>query len=276
MWISPIKTPCIVQVDFGPWGQNLPGDGEAYCGPTSIVMGLYWMSANGFTQVAPSTYNGRNDPAALNLELVVAGLLGTSSETGGGADGVTTYLAACGITVTQADNPSSANPDLGWIIEQVAPNVASDPTSIVLAQFSVGWYSPEKGNSSYWQNDGGHFLVPVGLTPEGLLLKNAYPASLYDVPNLPENGQQVVQIVPVPSGLTLQNLSLPSQDYTQILSGNKGSNGSYAVLWGAATWIIPSSARPAIEGYQPATWTIDAPQYIYTNGARTGRLPPLV
>src|SRR5690242_17468970 len=116
MWISPIKTPCIVQVDFGPWGQNLPGDGESYCGPTSIVMGLYWMSANGFTQVAPSTYKGQNDPAAVNLELVVAGLLGTSSETGTGSmDGVTTYLAACGITVTPANNPSSANPDLGWI-----------------------------------------------------------------------------------------------------------------------------------------------------------------
>jgi autotransporter-associated beta strand protein len=273
MWISPIKTPVIVQVDFGPWGQNLPGDGEAYCGPTSIVMGLYWLSANGFTQVAPSVYNGQDDPAAVNLELVVAGLVGTSSETGtGGMDGVTTYLAACGITITADQNPGIANPDLDWIVTHVAPNVASDPESIVLAQFSVGWYSQDQSDPTLWDNDGGHVLVPIGIVPGGLLLNNAYPASFYDVPNLPENGQQVVQIVPVPSGLTLQNLSLPSQDYTQILSGNKGSNGSYAVLWGAATWIIPSSARPAIEGYQPAIWTIDAPQYMYTNG---GNLPVL-
>ncbi|MBY0322000.1 MAG: hypothetical protein K2X72_24960 [Reyranella sp.] len=51
-------------------------------------MGLYWMSANGFTQVAPSTYLPRaGRPAAVNLELVVAGLLGTSSETGTGGTG---------------------------------------------------------------------------------------------------------------------------------------------------------------------------------------------
>lgn len=274
MWISPIKTPVIVQVDFGPWGENLPGDGETYCGPTSIVMGLYWLSANGFTQVAPSVYNGQNDPAALNLELVVAGLVGTSSETGtGGMDGVTTYLAACGITITPDQNPGIANPDLDWIIQQVAPNVASDPDSIVLAQFSVGWFWQDQSNPSQWDNDGGgHVLVPIGIVPGGLLLNNAYPASFYDVANRPENGQQVVQVVPVPSGLTLQNLSLPSQDYSQILSGNKGSNGNYAVLWGAATWIIPSSARPAVQGYQPSTWTIDQPQLIYTNG---GNLPVL-
>lgn len=276
MWISPIKTPVIVQVDFGPWGQNLPGDGESYCGPTSIVMGLYWLSANGFTQVAPSVYNGRNDPAAVNLELVVAGLLGTSSETGTGSmDGVTTYLAACGITIPADKNPSSANPDLDWIIQQVAPNVASEPESIVLAQFSVGWYSTDQSDPSQWDNDGGHVLVPIGIVPGGLLLNNAYPASFYDVPNLPENGQQVVQIVPVPSGLTLQNLSLPSQDYSQVISGNKGSGGSYAVLWGAATWIIPSSARPATQGYQPSAWTIDQSQVIDTNGGNLPVLAPL-
>lgn len=276
MWISPIKTPGIVQVDFGPWGQNLPGDGESYCGPTSIVMGLYWLSANGFTQVAPSTYTGQNDPAAVNLELVVAGLLGTSSETGTSSmDGVTTYLAACGIAIAPDQNPSIANPDLDWIVEHVGPNVASNPESIVLAQFSVGWYSTDQSDPSQWDNDGGHVLVPIGLTPEGLLLNNAYPASFYDVPNLPENAQQVVQIVPVPSGLTLEYLDLPSQDYSQIVSGNKGSNGSYAVLWNASTWIIPSSARPATRGYQPAIWTIDSPQVIDTNGGNLPVLAPL-
>ncbi len=202
MWISPIKTPCLVQVDFGAMGAEPAGRRRDVLRSDLDRDGLYWMSANGFTRIAPSTCHGQDDPAAANLELVVAGLLGTSSETGTGSmDGVTTYLAACGITVTPANNPSIANPDLGWIMEQVAPNVASDPQSIVLAQFSVGWYSSEQG-SSYWQNDGGHVLVPIGIVPGGLLLKNSYPASFYDVPNLPENGQQVVQIVPVPSGLT--------------------------------------------------------------------------
>ncbi|WP_448029876.1 hypothetical protein [Bradyrhizobium liaoningense] len=43
MWKDPIRsTPSIIQTDFGPFGQSLPGDGEAYCGPTSMVMGLYF------------------------------------------------------------------------------------------------------------------------------------------------------------------------------------------------------------------------------------------
>jgi hypothetical protein len=39
MWNDPVtNTPSIVQTDFGAWGQNLPGYGEAYCGPTAMVM----------------------------------------------------------------------------------------------------------------------------------------------------------------------------------------------------------------------------------------------
>jgi hypothetical protein len=54
MWTDPDgTTPSIVQIDFGPWGQDVPGDGYAYCGPTSMVMGLYYLYANGFTQLAP-------------------------------------------------------------------------------------------------------------------------------------------------------------------------------------------------------------------------------
>jgi hypothetical protein len=58
MWADPNgTTPSIVQIDFGPWGQDMPGDGYAYCGPTSMVMGLYYLYANGFTQLAPG-WNG--------------------------------------------------------------------------------------------------------------------------------------------------------------------------------------------------------------------------
>ena len=71
-WDTPLKTPSMIQVDFGPWGHYLPGDGFMYCGPTSVVMALYWLALNGFTQLAPDEYGGPDDLAAANVEKVVA------------------------------------------------------------------------------------------------------------------------------------------------------------------------------------------------------------
>jgi hypothetical protein len=104
-WLDPITaTPSIVQVDFGAWGQNVPGYGEAYCGPTSIVMGLYYLYNNGFTQLAPCAYQGPEGPEATNLERVIAGLMRTSVDAGTGNwmyRGVVDYLSACGLSLGQ-------------------------------------------------------------------------------------------------------------------------------------------------------------------------------
>jgi len=79
MWTDPNgTTPSIVQIDFGPWGQDLPGDGYAYCGPTSMVMGLYYLYANGFTQLAPGPFVNQNDSATISLERIIAGVCRTS------------------------------------------------------------------------------------------------------------------------------------------------------------------------------------------------------
>jgi hypothetical protein len=280
MWSNPVTTtPSIIQVDFGAWGQNLPGDGESYCGPTSIVMGLYWLAANGFTQLAPTTYNGQEDPLATNLELVIAGLLGTSSEAGtSGMDGIATYLSACGIAPAQYTMASTGNPDLSWIATQSAPSVASTPDTIVLAPFSVGWYAPEKGHPKVLLNAGGHVLCPLtaDLSAGTLTLNNAYPASFFDVPNEPDENPQTVTISALPSGLNLGSLNPPpSQDYCEVISGNKGNGTSYAILWGAQTWAISTSALPSTSGYQPATWTIDSAQAIDTNGGTLTVVAPL-
>src|SRR5262249_25469835 len=110
-----------------------------YCGPTAMVMGLYYLSANGFTQVAPTTYNGQEDPAATNLELVIGGLCQSSSIGGTSGksvlSGISAFLSACGISPEQVQYTGSDHPDFDWITTQIAPNVQENPSTIVLANF---------------------------------------------------------------------------------------------------------------------------------------------
>ena len=70
------------------------------CGPTATLMAIYYLFNNGFTQLAPKHYRGRDAKKAINLERVLGGLIQTSS-TGGthGYDmqvGVWNYLSAFG------------------------------------------------------------------------------------------------------------------------------------------------------------------------------------
>ena len=120
-WKNPLtSTPRIVQTDFGPCGEHMPGDGEAYCCPTAIVMGLYWLYDNGFTQLAPGRYGGQNDPSVLNSERVIAGLaqtsvIGGTSSSGALLSGVAGYLAACGIGHDRYTHDQNYHPDLAWL-----------------------------------------------------------------------------------------------------------------------------------------------------------------
>jgi len=66
-------------------------------------------------------------------------------------------LSACGISPSQYAYTSSDNPDLAWLAEQLAPNVAANPTTIVWANFAVGWFS---GTPPALSNNGGHVLAP--------------------------------------------------------------------------------------------------------------------
>ena len=281
MWKDPVKnTPAIVQVDFGGWGQLVPGDGTAYCGPTSLVMALYWLGANGFTQLAPAQFGDQDDQATINLELLIAGLMDTSSEAGTNgtlAAGIVTYLSACGIAPAQYNYIGSGNPDLQWLATQLAPNVAQDPDTIVLADFSVGWYTPQQGDPTTLVNVGGHVLCPltVDLGKGTLTLNNAYPASFENVTNSPKNSLQTVEISPVPSQFTLGWPLNTGGPYSEVISGNKGSGDSYAILWGADAWAISSSALPTAPNYTISPWQIDVPQTINTNGAPFNVVAPL-
>jgi autotransporter-associated beta strand protein len=283
VWKNPVKsTPSIVQIDFGAYGQDLPGDGEQYCAPTSAVMGLYWLSANGFTQVAPATYGGQADPAAINLELVMAGLAQTSSV--GGTqdliDAVSTYLSACGIAPDQytltTPNIPTVPLDIDWLATQLAPNVAQDPDTIALVAFWVGWFSRPNKTSTVFTNNGGHTLAPLTADPakKKLTLNNAYPSTFENVPNLPDKNPQTVTISSVPSGWTLPGLG-PSQDYSEVVSETMGTDLDFAILWGAAAWTISLSALPSSSGYQLSPWVIEQAQLINTNDGVLTVLAPL-
>jgi hypothetical protein len=283
MWLDPVgNTPRIVQVDFGAWGQYMPGDGETYCAPTSLVMGLYWLYANGFTQVAPGPFVDQDDQDTISLERIIAGLLNTSSEQGtlsGAQPGMQTYFSACGIAPSQYTYTPNANgnPDLSWLATQIAPNFTSEST-IVLAAFSVAWYETDRHDHTQLNGAGGHTLCPLAadLGNSRLTLNNAYPASFENVPNEPAHVRQTVTLAPVPAGLTIPGLPLPSDQYTQVVSGNKGHGRVWAILRVAEAWAIPASVLPSTQGYAPATWQLDGPQFINTNGGTLNVLAPLV
>jgi autotransporter-associated beta strand protein len=284
MWNDPIEnTPSIVQTNFGPYGDYIPADGEMYCAPTSVVMGLYWLASNGFTQLAPATYGGADDQAALSLELIIAGLVGTSptegtlnSMTGGIAD----YFAACGIATSQYAYTGSGNPGFTWLAAQLAPNVASDPETIALGVFWVGWYAPPSQECPCDDTlcyQGGHTLAPLTVDPGAgkITINNADPASFLNVPNEPSEVQQTVTLQTLPDGWTLEGLSLPSQDYSEVVTDKLGNGTNYAILLGADVWAIKANARPSVAGYEPATWQIDTTKSINTNGGTLTVLAPL-
>jgi len=294
MWKNPVSaTPSIVQVDFGAYGQNLPGDGEMYCGPTSLLMGLYYLSANGFTQLAPAIYGGQEDPAATNLERVIAGLMGCTPTGGTSGDGMlagmVNYLSACGIAPDQYAVNNNDSPDFACIAGQIAPNVSQSPSGpIALTCFSVGWFSRSSSTDTTFVNGGGHVLAPLvaqmvvsplpplpPVTPIDLIiLNNAYPAAFADVPNLPSKNPQMVVIAPVPAGWTLPNMPLPSQSYSQVLTSTLGGE-DVAVLWGAIAWTISATARPDSPSYQPSAWVLTDQVTLDTNGGNLTVVAPL-
>jgi autotransporter-associated beta strand protein len=280
MWLDPVgNTPRIVQVDFGAWGQYVPGDGEVYCAPTSLVMALYWLYANGFTQLGPGPFVSQDDGDTINLERIIAGLMDTSSEEGtvGTLEaGVVTYLSACGISPSQHTYAHTDHPDLAWLATHLAPNFAQHASTIVLADFQVGWFTDDDNS---FTNTGGHVLCPLvaDVGNNRLTLNNAYPASFFDVPNEPAHVRQAVTLASVPAGLSIPPLPPPSDRYSHVISGNKGNGKDWAILVYADAWQISNSALPSTPGYAPATWKIDGTQQqiINTNGGTLKVLAPL-
>lgn len=282
MWNDPVaNTPSIVQTNFGPWGTSLPADGESYCAPTSVVMGLYYLGSNGFTQLAPARYAGPDDRESILFERLIAGMLGTSPTQGTTVlSGLADYFAARGLGLDQYTYISTGVPDLEWLDTQLAANYAEDPQWISLTVFSVGWfYKPKEddpGCGCTLCNDGGHTLAPlkVDLFTQKVTINNAYPMSFLDVPNEPSSNPQTVALQLVPAGMTVEGLDDPQQ-YSEVMTDILGSGDNFAILWLAASWTIAASALPTTPGYAPATWQIDGPKSLNTNEATLTVLAPL-
>ena len=286
-WLDPtVATPGIVQTFFGRWGQNMPGDGESYCDPTSLVMQLYYLGANGFTQLAPHFYKGQNNPdgPAANLEKIISGFLRTTVTEGTYEIHypVNAYLSARGIAPEQYTTKYSWHPDLDWLADALAPNVATRPTDISLTIFWVAWFSRSSESDLPSATGGGHVLAPLAVepteAPKRLILNNSAPSSFEDVHDVPSACQQTVHLVRVPKRWHMPPwLPGESQDYHQIKSQNKDTKDglSFALLHGARRWWISPAALPSAQGYQPSTWQIDKPQTLDTNGGTLHVLAPL-
>jgi autotransporter-associated beta strand protein len=77
------------------------------------------------------------------------------------------------------------------------------------------------------------------------------------------------------SGWTLPNLSLPSQDYSQIISQTQGSGESYAILWQGQAWAIAASAAAKAPNYSPSAWRIEHNVALNTNGGVLTVIAPI-
>ena len=240
-------------------------------------MAIYYLFNNGFTQLAPKHYRGRDAKKAINLERVLGGLMQTSS-TGGthGYDmqvGVWNYLSACGISGPTVQMTMTDTPNLDWFQTALAPNVAQDPDTIVLANFGVTWFVPVQGEQSTYKAAGGHFLTPLIVHQKTgkLTLNNPAPSTfIAGAARSAKSNPQTVTISAVPAEVTLQGISNP-QDYCEVITDKLGTGqGMLAVLVSANAWSIPV-AMLASPSWKPNSWQISSPRNslllaINTNG----------
>lgn len=284
-WNDPVtNTPSIIQLDFGPYGSHLPGDGENYCEPTSAVMSLFWLGSNGFTQITPSTYPGQNDPYTYNLERLMGGLMQTSSSQGtydsAAIQGISDYLSAAGLSGAFSDvyNGGDSVANLlnpSWMASQLASNAGANPGSITFINFSIAWYGQSSSSSTIFTPEGGHELALLAvIDPTGdaqLILNNAYPSALENVPNVPESNPQTLGITQVPAGWDLPGMGLASEDYWQLQSsdGTVGDDSTTkAIVRSAYAFSVDTSANPTLNpSWTPADWVISGSKTINTNGA---------
>ncbi len=256
------STPSLVQIDFGPYGSYLPGNGEDYCGPTASSMSLLWLGKNGFTQLAPAA---ATEVEMQNLVEVMGGLMNTTPSGGNAGtgydeylEGWETYFRARGVgnRFTRAANPNT--PDLNWL--------ANHNGNQTVVNFTVAWFSETSTPGTYAQA-GGHFLtllatdVPAGTAT----INNPYPSALFNVANLPSSNPQTPSVAALDPSYTLVwegNDTVSGAGYSQLITPIYPGSGNLAVLDGAIAWTVSESALTSAPGYAPETWTLNATKSI--------------
>lgn len=264
---SKADMPVMIQLDFGPYGSRLPGDGNDYCYPTSASMLMFWLHDHGYSQIAaPFTTDN-----ALKLDLLLGGLMQTSS-TGGTTvdayqDGLNDYLHAKGIATADITWEIENAPSLEWFNDHNGSN------SVVLA--SISWFY-QIGDTDTYAYDGGHgtALVAADPTNQTLTVNNPYPSTFYNVQNLPANGQLTVATSVVPANWILEDESPGT--YFQVLTpilgpGTAGGLNSYGIYDTGIALTLAESAKAS----SPATWTLSSEKILNTNGGFLSVLAPL-
>lgn len=271
--VAKTGTPSIIQIDFGPYGSHLPGDGQDYCYPTTATMLFFWLGANGYSQLAP----GYTLSEGLNLDRVLGGLVQTSA-TGGTynsnyMDGLDVYLKAKGVSAAERTWATSGNPDIQWFADH------NDANTVTLA--GVSWYG-RNGTSDNFTYEGGHgmALISADTSNSTLTVNNPYPSTFFNVPNTAGQNPMTVDIQPVSGSWTLQSATNPPyiQVATPILGPtppNSGSPGSLGVFTTGLALTLNPSARPSDPSYAVATWGITGTQSLNTGAGDLSVLAPL-
>ncbi|MEO6846828.1 MAG: PEP-CTERM sorting domain-containing protein [Chthoniobacterales bacterium] len=268
----------IIQLDFGPFGSHLPGDGQDYCYPTTASMLVFWLQEHGFTQLAPAF----SDANALNLDRVLGGLMQTSP-TGGTYNsayisGLSDYLNAKGISDSLITWDSSGNPSLDWL------NSHNGDNSVVIAGLSWFYYDSSAG---VYLQDGGHgtALVAANSAASTLTVNNPYPSTFYNVPNILASDPETVDIS-VRSGTGLMTTNSngdivqyedADKDYIQVITPilGPGNPGGLAVYDTGIALTLADAAKPSDGSYSISTWTITGTKTLNTNGGNLTVIAPL-
>lgn len=277
-WSDPVTTtPSFIQKQFGPAGGVLPGQGESYCGPVTLSMGLYYLGHNGYTQLAPASYTAGNvadEAAAANLALIIGGLAGTSATGGTYALGlesaIETYLAAKGISAARFTFTSTQGPAPAWFAQEVLPNWQTSPApdEIVFTSLMVGWYTTT-GQPDTYARRGGHFVgvVAADQATGDLTTFNPYPSS-FDAaaPNAPSSNPQLVGSSFLPADWIVNGQS-GLTTYSQLQSGTTLGDASplKAIMEVGQAWSVARSALPSDPGYGIDDWAITTTKLINTN-----------
>jgi autotransporter-associated beta strand protein len=267
-------TPLLVQDGFGYGGIKLPADGLVYCGPTAVAMSLLWLGKNGWNQIGPTA---PTEASALSLDLLLAGLAGTTPFGGTSAaylqDAVAAYLNAGGIASSAFTYPS------GGIKQPSIELIAKLNQHQTVVTLLLGWYQLDSSTNTYLRV-GGHFVAVLGQqqpNPQDLIIGNPCPSALQTVPDLPAYARQTLPT----SNFTGSSPDLPVQPKPD----------TYYLQFPDITWLEWSQPiTPVLEAVYPltvamseqsrnwpprATWSLDTPETIDTNGASWVVFAPL-
>lgn len=261
-WTNKVDdTPSLVQTDFGAYGSKLPFNGEISCGETAIAMNMLWLARNGFTQLTTNSHDPTVVQAAgENLIQIFQGMLNGSPNSPPENGSyytfmIDTFLSLKGIDSSLVTIEHMIAPSLDWINEHIQDG------SVVNVQ--AGWYSVD---GEQLNRTGQHWWTPLAVDEanSALTINNPYPASYFDVPNVPDSNPQNLPLIPLtPEELANTNPLLTGGPYLQINTPIINTEaGTLAILEAGWSFTINPNAMPSSGNYEIKDFVISDLRYI--------------